>query len=120
MNNKGFSLLEVLICMVILAFGLLATAQMQFVAMKGNQFGNKATKATILAHNALEELKNLAFDDPKLSTGQTSQQITQSGIVYTIQEDVALMGDTMKQITAAVKWSDRGEHSVVLSTIKSK
>jgi len=61
MNNKGFSLLEVLICMVILAFGLLATAQMQFVAMKGNQFGNKATKATILAHNALEELKNLAL-----------------------------------------------------------
>ena len=120
MNKKGFTLLEVLMCMVILAFGLLALAGMQIMAIKGNHFGNKVTNATILAHNTLEDLKNLSFSDPELSVGESSDQITKSGTVFTIQKDVALVGDSMKRITAEVKWIDRGEHSVSLSTIKSK
>ena len=45
---------EVLIALVILAIGLLAVAQMQITAIKGNAFGSGMTSASSLAANTLE------------------------------------------------------------------
>ena len=119
MNQRGFSLLEVLVGLVVLAFGLLATAGMQLGSIQGNHFSSDLTQATVLAQNKLEELKYLPYDDPKLSSGQPLQQVTQSGVLYTVQYDVAPLGNTMKKITATTRWTDRTDHSVTLSTIKS-
>jgi len=38
MNNKAFTLIEVLIALVLLAFGLLALAQMQITAIREANF----------------------------------------------------------------------------------
>ena len=119
MNQRGFSLIEVLIGLVVLAFGVLAIAGMQLTSIQGNHFSSVLTQATTLTQNKLEELKYLPYDDPKLSNGQPSQQMTQSGIVYTVQYDVAALGNTMKKITATTRWTDRTDHSVTLSTIRS-
>ncbi len=120
MNQKGFSLLEVLIGLVILAIGLLAVAGMQITSIRGNHFGGNLTQATVLAQNKLEELKHLPYYDPKLSSGQPSQQITDSGVVYTVQYGVTALGNTMKNMSATVKWVDGGDHSVTLSAIRSR
>jgi type IV pilus assembly protein PilV len=119
MNQRGFSLIEVLTGLVVLAFGVLAIAGMQITSVQGNHFSSDLTQATTLAQNKLEELKYLPYDDPKLSSGQPPQQVTQSGIVYTVQYDVAALGNTMKKITATTRWTDRTDHSVTLSTIRS-
>jgi type IV pilus assembly protein PilV len=120
MNQKGFTLMEVLIALVILAVGLLGVTGMQITAIRGNHFSGNLTQATVLAQNKLEELKHLPYYDSKLSSGQPPQQITDSGVVYTVRYDVTALGNTMKNITATVKWVDRGDHSATLSAIRSR
>ena len=64
LRNEGFTLLEVLIAVVVLAFGLLAIAQMQVIAIRFNYQGRDATEAVTLAKDRLESLKSLPFDNP--------------------------------------------------------
>ena len=52
-EQDGFSLLEVLIALVILAIGLLAVAQMQIVAIKGNAFGADMTESLTVGHRLM-------------------------------------------------------------------
>ncbi len=120
MNQKGFTLIEVLIALVILAVGLLGVTAMQITAIRGNHFSDNLTRATVLAQNKLEELKHLPYYDSKLSSGQAPQQMTYSGIVYTVRYDVTALGNTMKNITASVKWMDQGDRSVTVSAIRSR
>ncbi len=119
-NQKGFSLTEVMLALIILAVGLLGIAGLQITSVRGNSFSGHVTQALILAQNKLENLRNLPYDDPKLTGGQPAEQITKSGIVFTIGYDVSLLGNSMKRITANVGWTDRTSHSVSLSTLKSK
>jgi type IV pilus assembly protein PilV len=119
-NQKGFSLIEIMIALIILAVGLLGIAGLQITSIKGNSFSSYVTQASILAQNKLENLRNLPYEDPKLTGGQPAEQITKSGIVFTIGYDVSLLGSSMKKITTNVGWTDRANHSVSLSTIKSK
>ena len=66
-KNKGFSLLEVLIAMAILAIGLLAVAGMQVHTMEGNDFSQDMTEAMILAQDTAENLAILGFNNPSLA-----------------------------------------------------
>lgn len=120
MNQRGFSLMEVLIGLVVLALGLLSIGGMQLASIRGNHFSSDLTQATVLTQNKLEELKKLPYSDPKLNSPQPAQQITVSGVVYTILYGVTAPGNWMKLITATVRWTDRGDHRVTLSTIKSR
>src|SRR5512139_4156912 len=120
MNQRGFSLMEVLIGLVVLAVALLSIGGMQLASVRGSHFSSDLTQATVLAQNKLEELKNLPYSDPKLKNPSSAQQITVSGIVYTVLYTVTAPGNWMKLITTDVRWMDRGDHRVTLSTIKSR
>ena len=120
MTQKGFTLLEVLIGLIVLAVGLLSAAGMQIVSVRGNYAGSNLTRATILCQDKLEELKNKRYSDPTLGGGQPPQQITESGTDYTVRYDVTPLGNTMKRIEVTVDWSERGDHRVTLSTIRSR
>jgi prepilin-type N-terminal cleavage/methylation domain-containing protein len=55
----GFSLLEVLVAVILLAVAFLALARMQTHAAHSNVFGNQLTEATILAQDRIEALRSL-------------------------------------------------------------
>ena len=120
MNQKGLTLVEVLIGLVILAIGLLGVSGMQITAIAGNHSSRNLTQATVMAQNKLEELKHMPYNDPTLNSGQPPQQITASGVIYTVQYNVTALGNSMKTITTTVKWVDQGDHSVTLSAIRSR
>lgn len=65
-TNGGFSLLEVMIAMAILAVGLLAIAGMQIIAIRANAQSREVTEAITLAMKHLDYLKSLPYDDPAL------------------------------------------------------
>ena len=65
-NEKGFTLLEILIAMTILSVGLLALAEMTVYVIRSNTAGNKITGATVLAQDKLEKLRNLSYTDAQL------------------------------------------------------
>jgi type IV pilus modification protein PilV len=119
-EEKGFTLLEVLIGFVILAVGILAITAMQITSTKGGYFSNNVTQATILAQDKLENLRNLSYRDSDLSSGQHSEGAIQGTIFsrqYTIAEDA---GNSIKTITVTIQWTDRGNHNISFSTIRAK
>ena len=121
MNKRGFTLIEVLIGLVILAIGLLGVAGMQASSVKGNFFSNNLTEATYIAKDRLEFLKNLPFDNGPLNPGNyVEPSTTIAGIVFTRTYAVTQDGNGLKTITYNVNWSDRVAHRVTFTTARSQ
>jgi type IV pilus assembly protein PilV len=63
-DNRGFSIIEILIGMSIFSIGILAVAAMQISAVKNNKVGNTYTQASTLARTQMELIKNGSISDP--------------------------------------------------------
>lgn len=68
-DNKGFSLIEALVALVVLAIGLLAVGLMQIGAMKANTNALGRTDGVAVAQSALDRLRALPLDDADLQDG---------------------------------------------------
>jgi prepilin-type N-terminal cleavage/methylation domain-containing protein len=68
-KEAGFTLLEILIAIAILAFGLLAVATMQATAIKGNARAIGISEGVTLAQDRAELIEQLAYNDATLSDG---------------------------------------------------
>lgn len=62
-GKEGFSLIEVLVALAILAVGLLGLALFQVTAIKGNAIASKWTVATDLAQDQIERFRHAAWTD---------------------------------------------------------
>ena len=60
-GKEGFSLIEVLVALAILAVGLLGLALFQTTAIKGNAIASKWTVATELAQDRLERFRHASW-----------------------------------------------------------
>ncbi|MBE3098652.1 MAG: type II secretion system protein [Planctomycetes bacterium] len=60
-GDDGFSLLEVLVAMTIVATALVSVAQLLLVAIGANQLARRTTTATALARQRIEQLRSLAW-----------------------------------------------------------
>ena len=119
MNKKGFTLIEVLIGLVLLAIGLLAIAGMQIAAVKGNFFGHYMTQASYVGQDRLEFLDNTPIDSPQLQAGNYNDgTVTISGIVFNRAYAVAINGD-FRTITYTVSWNDGVNRRISFSTIRA-
>lgn len=117
---KGFTVIEVVAALIILAIGFLAIATIEITSTKAGYFSSNVTRATIFAQDKLEYLKNLHYSDSNLSSGQHNEGILSNSIFsrqYYVVEDT---GNSMKTITVTVNWTDRGNHSISFSTIRTK
>lgn len=65
-NAKGFTLIEVMITVFILAVGILGISAMQIRSMNANSSSFSRSSATLIAENVMEELQRLPFDDANL------------------------------------------------------
>ncbi len=117
LNSKGFSLIEVLIGLVILAFGLLAIAGLQIASTRGNFFSNNLMQATYIAQDRLEFLQNLSSD--QLNAGNYNDgSVTVGEIVYNRSYTITANGN-LRIINYTVSWNDGTQHTVSFSTIRS-
>jgi prepilin-type N-terminal cleavage/methylation domain-containing protein len=65
-TQKGFTLLELLVAISIMAIGLLGTVAMQSVAMNSNSIANRSTVVTAIAQEVMDELMSRPTNDPQL------------------------------------------------------
>jgi type IV pilus modification protein PilV len=134
-GEEGFSLIEVLVALTILAVGLLSLALLQTTAIKGNTSAWKSTIATDLAQERLELFRRNAWIAIDNSTNTTfdggtipiyanvpadaGDSVTDRGTTfYRIWRVVPNAANSLKTITVWTCWQDdRGIwHSVMLVT----
>jgi len=63
-KNTGFTLIEVLISMVVLAIGLLGLAGLQITSLKNNQSAYNRSQATQLAYDIADRMRANSAPDP--------------------------------------------------------
>lgn len=131
-NEKGFTLIEVMIAMAVFAIGMLAVGSMQIAATKGNTSSGKMTSAVTIAQNQMEQLISLAYDDPSnlndtdgdgtaglnSNTSGTADHAATSG-QYNVYWNVAADNPirNTKTIEVIVTWQG-GQRQVALTSIK--
>lgn len=106
-KQTGFTLLELLIALTILAIGLLGLAGFHVAAIRANMSGFKISTATAIAQERIEELKALDPSSSALSAGNHDDgSITVQGIIYNrsyiVQDDTPVSGTST--ITLTVSW----------------
>lgn len=140
-GKEGFSLLEVLISLAILAVGLLALAMFQITAIKGNAIASKWTVATQLTQDKLEDFRHAAWTDIASSNAAgfnsgTMQPVysalpaaagstfadNASGVTYYTVYYVNNNSSTFKTITVWTCWRDDLSqwHNVMLTTQRAR
>ncbi len=120
-NADGFTLIEVMVALIVLAVGLLAVAQMQLMAVKGNSYGSKMSVASLLAQDALERIAQNAANIANYNNIDTSNSGTrpaggQEQIDYdALQNSIALSGLTQGRCTIVVTAQPQG--NLVTTTV---
>ena len=97
-SERGITLLEVLIAMIILGFSLLLLLNMAMVALDGNDWSNKTTIATQMLQEKLEQLRSVA------NTGLASGSDTAAGFARTWT--VTNAGNHLRKVSVNVTWED--------------
>lgn len=134
-GRGGFTLIEVLVALTILAVGLLALALLQTTAIKGNAVASKSTIATQLGQDQLETFRHVAWGTVVSSpaggydTGTMTPVYTafpgSEGSVFNVGGAnfylawlVTNTTPTLRTVTVWVCWQDdrQGWHNVMLST----
>lgn len=91
-NERGSTLLEVIIAVSILTVGILAVASMQLSAIIGNESAIELTEALTVAQDKLEDLIRVPIGDPELV--DTNDDGT-AGLNFPTQGQVGAGGDTL-------------------------
>jgi type IV pilus assembly protein PilV len=109
-KREGFVIVEVLVAITILAFGLLAIASMQTTALQGSAFARHVTEGTNWAQDRMEVLLAQSYDNGLLTAGtDKADPNPPSPDGYTITYDVTNDSPVpnSKEITVKVQWRDR-------------
>ncbi len=108
-NPSGFTLIEVVIAICILGFALLALAQLQITAVRGNAFADRMTTAATLAQDRLERLRGLPYDSIVNGQDRSGRYTRQ----WNVEDNTPAVG--MKRVTVTVSCQDC--QSVEIQTI---
>ncbi|MFH0925205.1 MAG: hypothetical protein V1872_06175 [bacterium] len=121
LNNKAFTLLEVLFALGIFSYGLLAILGLLLVGIKGNGISKNQTTAIFLAEAMMEEIKKAGYGN----TTNGSDTINSIGIADSIFKrswDIdSSYGASTEKITVSVSWQDIDRnHTITLETLLSE
>lgn len=112
-SANGFSLIEMLIAMCVLAIGMLAAASLQYSTVRNNTTGNTATQANMLAKATIEMLKSQNIESTTLAVGDyvDPSPVDASGNpggIYNRTWRIDPLGTSTRRISVTVAWTKFG------------
>jgi len=124
-KESGFSLIETLIAMSVLAFGMLAAASMQYSTVRNNTTGNTSTQANSLAKAQLEMLKNQDIASTALAVGDYVDPAPidangNAGGIYNRSWRIDPLGTSARRIRVTVEWTKFGSTRQVIVRTNTK
>jgi prepilin-type N-terminal cleavage/methylation domain-containing protein len=125
-RSKGFTLIEVMVALVILAISLLALAGLMLTTTKNNTFGGHMTEAATFAQDKLEQLRAAPWTGIVAGADTVTTAIPGApgtGISYARNWIVAdNPNGTQRWVTITINWTDptrKTNHSFSLRTVVS-
>lgn len=85
-NQQGFTLIEIVVALGVLSFGILSIMLMQVSGIKGNSTANTITTESNWAADRIEQLLNLDYPDP-LDSDYASHLLSDRDFDGTGQDD---------------------------------
>ena len=123
-KQRGFTLTELLIAIVVLTLGILGTAALTTGIIRGNSFSKNITSATAIAQSQLEAVQQVGYANADTSHFPPSAQVVGMGGVdfsrtTTITDNSP--ATNVKTVTVTVNWTEAGNtaRSVTLQTLVS-
>jgi len=118
MDEKGFTLVEAMMAMVVLSIGILAVISLQTTSVSGNANSRYLSEALVLLADQVESFQAMNFSNTALANGATGS--SQNG-VYTISWTVTdnTIPANSKTITVTVS-CDRLQTPPSFSIIKAQ
>ncbi|MCX5739607.1 MAG: prepilin-type N-terminal cleavage/methylation domain-containing protein [Proteobacteria bacterium] len=135
-RSEGFTLIEVVVAMGILATGLLAVSAAQLYAMRGGRSGRHTTDAAEVARSQIETFQRMDWADAGLAqTGGWSAVVAPSNAAYgsvqtpgvavveqsyLVSWRIVNVGTYLKTIDVRVTWSEpnRPNRSYTVTTMR--
>ena len=119
-DASGFTLIETMIALAILAFGILTIAAMQLSGIRGNAFAADLSEATAVSQREVETLLSI----PYTALANGNDTVTGSrGTVFTRTWTVTSPTADIRVITVVSTWNDRTmptPRSVTLTTVRAR
>ena len=113
-TEKGFTLSEALVAIVVFSLGLLGLERMHIAAIQVNTIASRLTQATTLAQDRAEQLMALPYDDamladttgPGIFTSDTDPNPPQ-GYTISWKVDTDIPSTGIKTINIYVTWKNK-------------
>ncbi len=107
-TQRGFTILEVMVGIIIFTLGLLLLGSMMIVSIDGNVWSNKTTEVVQVIRDKVEDFRNMKSAD-MVSGADVVNGLSRSWTV----SDAA---DNLKQLTVVVSWNDKRDVSHACTT----
>jgi len=111
-KKRGFSLLELIIAIAVLAIGLVGVLQIFPIGLRASQRAGMMTKASFLAQNKIEDVKLAGFDaitelPPKIPLSGKDGDFEWAIKIDNISLEGVASSDDMRKVVVTVIWPER-------------
>ena len=111
-KNRGFSLLELIIAIAVLAIGLVGVLQIFPIGLRASQRAGMMTKAAFLAQNKIEDVKLAGIDaitelPPKIPLSGRDGDFEWAIKIDEIAPEGVEASEDMRKITVTLTWPER-------------
>jgi type IV pilus modification protein PilV len=112
LRQKGFTLIEVMIALVLFAVGLLAFAGLEVLALRNTSYSKDYGKANTYAQQKVEQMKGTSWASVSTGSDTLEEKFTRAWTVTVTEADI------MKTVAVSVTWVDPsyGTKRVTLQT----
>lgn len=87
-DERGFTLIETAIAMVVMMVAGLAVSSLFVFSMQNNVGGNERALAMAVAQQQLEQLRSVSFEDTSLNVGTTTTTVRSNDHDYSVARTI--------------------------------